>query len=86
MLVVIDAEDCFDAAPQLHRITAPTLVSAGERDRYYTPELFWQTTEGIPGARRPRNPRLPDRRRAGGRHPLSRRGTGEHRGAWSVTS
>jgi pimeloyl-ACP methyl ester carboxylesterase len=51
MLVVIDAEDHFDAAPQLHRITAPTLVVAGDRDRNYTPELFWETAEGIPGAR-----------------------------------
>ena len=51
MLVVIDAEDRFDAAPQLQRITAPTLVIAGERDRYYTPELFWETADGIPGAR-----------------------------------
>jgi pimeloyl-ACP methyl ester carboxylesterase len=37
MLVVIDAEDRFDAAPRLHRITAPTLVIAGDRDRNYTP-------------------------------------------------
>jgi pimeloyl-ACP methyl ester carboxylesterase len=51
MLVVIDAEDRFDAAPQLYRITAPTLVIAGDRDRNYTPELFWETAEGIPGAR-----------------------------------
>jgi hypothetical protein len=51
MLVVIDAEDRFDAAPRLRRITAPTLVIAGDRDRNYTPELFWETAEGIPGAR-----------------------------------
>jgi pimeloyl-ACP methyl ester carboxylesterase len=51
MLVVIDAEDRFDAAPQLHRITAPTLVIAGDRDRNYTPALFWETAEDIPGAR-----------------------------------
>ena len=51
MLVVIDAEDRFDAAPQLHRITAPTLVIAGDRDRNYAPELFRETAEGIPGAR-----------------------------------
>jgi pimeloyl-ACP methyl ester carboxylesterase len=51
MLVVIDAEDRFDAAPQLHRISAPTLVIAGDRDRNYTPELFWETAERIPGAR-----------------------------------
>ena len=51
MLIVIDAEDRFDAASQLHRITAPTLIIAGERDRNYTPELFWETAARIPGAR-----------------------------------
>ena len=51
MLIVIDAEDGFDAAPQLHRVTAPTLVVAGDRDRNYTPELFGETTDRIPGAR-----------------------------------
>jgi pimeloyl-ACP methyl ester carboxylesterase len=51
MLVVTDAEDRFNAAPGLHRITAPTLVIAGDRDRNYTPELFRETAEGIPGAR-----------------------------------
>ena len=51
MLVVIDAEDRFDAAPRLHRITAPTLIVAGDRDRNYTPELFRETADGIPRAR-----------------------------------
>ena len=51
MLATIDAEDRFDAAPQLHRISAPTLVIAGDRDRNYTPELFWETAARIPGAR-----------------------------------
>jgi pimeloyl-ACP methyl ester carboxylesterase len=51
MLAVINAEDRFDAAPQLHRITAPTLVIAGDRDRNYTPELFRETADRIPGAR-----------------------------------
>jgi pimeloyl-ACP methyl ester carboxylesterase len=51
MLMVVDAEDRFDATPELHRISAPTLVIAGDRDRYYTPELFRGTTERIPGAR-----------------------------------
>jgi len=51
MLAVIDAEDGFDAAPQLHRVTAPTLVVAGDRDRNYTPELFRETADRIPGAR-----------------------------------
>jgi pimeloyl-ACP methyl ester carboxylesterase len=51
MLAVVDAEDRFDAAPQLHRITVPTLVVAGDRDRNYTPELFRETAGRIPGAR-----------------------------------
>jgi pimeloyl-ACP methyl ester carboxylesterase len=51
MLTVIDAEDSFDAAPQLRRIGAPTLLVAGARDRYYTPALFRETAERIPGAR-----------------------------------
>ena len=51
MLIVIDAEDRFDAASQLHRITAPTLILAGGRDGTYTPELFRETAERIPGAR-----------------------------------
>ena len=51
MLIVIDAEDRFDASGQLHRITAPTLIIAGERDRNYTPELFRETAQRIPGAR-----------------------------------
>jgi pimeloyl-ACP methyl ester carboxylesterase len=51
MLATIDAEDRFDAASELHRITAPTLIIAGGRDRNYTPELFRETAERIPGAR-----------------------------------
>ena len=51
MLVTVAAEDTFDACPQLHRITAPTLVVAGGRDQYYSPELFRQTAERIPNGR-----------------------------------
>jgi pimeloyl-ACP methyl ester carboxylesterase len=51
MLIVVDAEDRFDASGQLHRISAPTLLVAGDRDRYYSPELFRETTERIPNAR-----------------------------------
>jgi pimeloyl-ACP methyl ester carboxylesterase len=35
MLVTVAAEDTFDACPQLHRITAPTLLVADGRDQYY---------------------------------------------------
>jgi pimeloyl-ACP methyl ester carboxylesterase len=51
MLVTVAAEDVFDASPRLHRITAPTLLVAGDRDRFYTPELFRETAERIPGGR-----------------------------------
>jgi pimeloyl-ACP methyl ester carboxylesterase len=51
MLVTVAAEDIFDASPQLPRVTAPTLLVAGDRDRFYSPELFRETAERIPGAR-----------------------------------
>jgi pimeloyl-ACP methyl ester carboxylesterase len=51
MLVTVAAEDAFDASPDLHRITAPTLLVAGGRDRFYAPELFRETAERIPNAR-----------------------------------
>ena len=51
MLVTVAAEDAFDACPELGRITAPTLLVAGGRDRFYSPELFGETAEGIPNAR-----------------------------------
>jgi pimeloyl-ACP methyl ester carboxylesterase len=51
MLVTVAAEDTFDASPQLHRITAPTLLIAGDRDRFYSPELFRETAQRIPNAR-----------------------------------
>ncbi len=51
MLITIAAEDAFDSSQDLHRITAPTLVIAGGRDGFYSPELFRETTERIPGAR-----------------------------------
>lgn len=51
MLLTVAAEDVFDAAPELHRITAPTLLVAGGRDRFYSPELFRETAGRIPNAR-----------------------------------
>jgi pimeloyl-ACP methyl ester carboxylesterase len=51
MLVTVAAEDVFDAGPQLHRITAPTLLVAGGRERFYSLELFQETAERIPDAR-----------------------------------
>jgi pimeloyl-ACP methyl ester carboxylesterase len=51
LLATIEAEDSFDALPELSRIIAPTLVVAGERDRFYSPDLFRRTAEAIPAAR-----------------------------------
>jgi pimeloyl-ACP methyl ester carboxylesterase len=51
MLVTVAAEDAFDACPELGRITAPTLLVAGGRDQYYSPELFRDTAGRIPNAR-----------------------------------
>jgi pimeloyl-ACP methyl ester carboxylesterase len=51
MLVTVAAEDAFDASAELPRITAPTLMVAGGRDRFYSPELFRETAERIPDGR-----------------------------------
>ena len=58
MIATINAEDTFDASSDLHRITAPTLLVAGARDRYYSPELFWETAARIPNARLRLNARM----------------------------
>jgi pimeloyl-ACP methyl ester carboxylesterase len=51
LLATIDAEDTFDPLPDLPRVAAPTLVIAGERDRFCGPDLFRRTAEAIPRAR-----------------------------------
>jgi pimeloyl-ACP methyl ester carboxylesterase len=51
LVVTVEAEDKFDLKERLREITAPTLVIAGTKDPFYTPELFRQTAEGIPNAR-----------------------------------
>jgi pimeloyl-ACP methyl ester carboxylesterase len=51
LLATIDAEDTFDATADLPRITAPTLLIAGGRDRFYGPDLFRRTADAIPDAR-----------------------------------
>lgn len=51
MLVTLDAEDTFDAAGGLPRVTAPTLVIGGGNDRFYTPELFRDTAAGVQDGR-----------------------------------
>ena len=51
LVVTVEAEDKFNFRDQLARITAPTLVIAGDQDPFYTPELFRETAAGIPNAR-----------------------------------
>lgn len=51
MIATIAAEAAFDASAELHRIGAPTLLIAGERDGFYSPSLFRETAERIPDAR-----------------------------------
>ena len=51
LAVTIEAEDAHAFRERLPEITAPTLVVAGENDPFYTPALFRETAEGIPGAR-----------------------------------
>jgi pimeloyl-ACP methyl ester carboxylesterase len=47
MLAMARAEDAFDLHDRLGEITAPTLVVGGERDFFYSPELFRETAEGV---------------------------------------
>lgn len=49
-IAIIDAEDAFDLA-RLPAITAPTVLVAGGRDRFYSRELFEETARLIPGCR-----------------------------------
>jgi pimeloyl-ACP methyl ester carboxylesterase len=51
MLITIEAEDSFDVTDELPRIAAPTLVVGGERDPFYSPELFRTTAERVPDAK-----------------------------------
>ncbi len=51
LLATIHAEDGFDLGGRLHEITAPTLVIGGDRDAFYSPELFTETASLIPNGR-----------------------------------
>jgi pimeloyl-ACP methyl ester carboxylesterase len=51
MLITLEAEDVFDAEPDLHRIQAPTLVLGGTADDTYSEDLFRRTADGIPNGR-----------------------------------
>ena len=47
-LVVLAAEDAFDAEPGLERIQAPTLVLGGAADSFYSEELFAERPAASP--------------------------------------
>lgn len=51
LLATIDAEDVFDVEADLARITAPTLVIGGDKDRFYSRELFEGTAAGVSNGR-----------------------------------
>lgn len=51
LITTIRADDAFDLRTRLADIVAPTLVIGGDRDGFYSAELFRQTAEGIPRAR-----------------------------------
>lgn len=51
LVITVEAEDQFSFREHLVRITAPTLVVAGERNPFYSPALFQETAAGIPHAR-----------------------------------
>jgi pimeloyl-ACP methyl ester carboxylesterase len=51
MLVVADAEDDFDLTNRLGEITCPVLVVGGDRDGFYSPDLFEETAAGVPDGR-----------------------------------
>ncbi|HEX7094846.1 MAG TPA: alpha/beta hydrolase, partial [Acidimicrobiales bacterium] len=50
MIVTIRAEDAFDVLDDLERITAPTLVVGGGRDRFYDQHVLRETARRIPDA------------------------------------
>ena len=50
LMTTIRAEDAFNLRTRLADIVAPTLVIGGDRDAFYSAELFRQTVEGIPRA------------------------------------
>ena len=51
VLVTVDAEDAFDVEADLPRLTAPTLVIGGAKDRFYSRELFEATAARVQDGR-----------------------------------
>jgi pimeloyl-ACP methyl ester carboxylesterase len=51
LLITLDAEDGFDLDARLETIAARTLIAGGQRDRFYSAELFEHASRRIPNAR-----------------------------------
>jgi pimeloyl-ACP methyl ester carboxylesterase len=51
LVITIEAEDKFNFKDRLTEIKAPTLVTAGGKDPFYTEKLFRETAKDIPNAR-----------------------------------
>jgi pimeloyl-ACP methyl ester carboxylesterase len=51
LTIMVEAEEKHAFKDRLSEIKAPTLVIAGTSDPFYTPQLFRETFEGIPGAK-----------------------------------
>lgn len=51
LLATIAAEDQFDVEARLGRVTAPTIVTGGGRDPWYSEELFRRTADGVADGR-----------------------------------
>lgn len=58
LATTLEAEDRFDLAACAKPITAPTLIIAGGRDRFYSRELFEETAQLIPNSTLAVFPRL----------------------------
>jgi len=50
LVVTVEAEDKFACKDRLGEISMPTLVTGGENDFFYSPDLFRETANGIPNA------------------------------------
>jgi pimeloyl-ACP methyl ester carboxylesterase len=51
MLAMLRAEDAFDVRDRLSEITVPTVVICGERDYFWTPEMFTETANRMPNGK-----------------------------------
>ena len=51
LVVTIEAEDQHDFQDRLAEITAPTLVTGGDRDPFYSEAMYRETAAGIPNAK-----------------------------------